>query len=179
MWLTRNEKRALKLLLDNAKLSDTSIAKKLNISSQAVGKIRRKLEENIINAYTLDLDHSKLDLNLLVLVKMYINDDGIEYGKQKIEKEIINHPHCIHFYKLFERNPSHIFISLFKDVDDLRNFIESREKQAEVNKFIKIDKIFQIPVRSILKSDSKSILHKAIDELGTKSGRIGFNKNRF
>ncbi len=31
MWLTKNEKKVLKLLIDNAKLSDTSIANKLNI----------------------------------------------------------------------------------------------------------------------------------------------------
>ena len=53
MQLTRNEKRVLKLLVDNAKLSDISMANKLNISGQAVGKIRHYLEQNIIKKYTL------------------------------------------------------------------------------------------------------------------------------
>jgi len=64
MWLTKNEKKVLKLLLDNAKLSDTYIAKKLNISSQAIGRIRKKLEEEIINGYILDLDYSKININM-------------------------------------------------------------------------------------------------------------------
>jgi hypothetical protein len=36
MWLTNNEKKALKLLLENSRLSDTTIATKLNITSQAL-----------------------------------------------------------------------------------------------------------------------------------------------
>jgi len=45
MWLTKNEKEVLKLLLSNGKLSDTSIAEKLDISTQATGRIRKRLEE--------------------------------------------------------------------------------------------------------------------------------------
>jgi len=68
MWLTKNEKKVLILLIDNAKLSDTSIANQLNISSQAIGKIRRKLEEEIIEKYTIELNLKKLGLNLGVIL---------------------------------------------------------------------------------------------------------------
>ena len=40
MWLTKHEKEVLKLLLEDGKLSDTSIAERLNISTQAIGRIR-------------------------------------------------------------------------------------------------------------------------------------------
>ena len=43
MWLTKHEKEVLKLLLDDGKISDTSMAEKLNISTQAVGRIRKRL----------------------------------------------------------------------------------------------------------------------------------------
>jgi DNA-binding Lrp family transcriptional regulator len=60
MKLTKNEKTVLKLLLDNAKISDSAIAAKLKISSQAVGKIRRKLEKTVIDSYTVNLNYKSV-----------------------------------------------------------------------------------------------------------------------
>ena len=73
MWLTKNEKKVLKLLIGNAKLSDTSIANQLNISSQAVGQIRKKLEEEIIEGYTVNINPSKLGINVFVIGPIKFN----------------------------------------------------------------------------------------------------------
>ena len=43
--LTKNEKQTLKMLLDNGRISDVEMASKLKITTQAVGKIRKGLEE--------------------------------------------------------------------------------------------------------------------------------------
>ncbi len=68
MKLTRNEKGVLKLLLENGRIADVDMASKLKISTQAVGKIRRKLEEkNVITGYTCNLNLEKLGLNVLTL----------------------------------------------------------------------------------------------------------------
>ena len=86
MWLTKNEKKVLKLLIDDAKLSDTFIANKLNISSQAIGRIRKKLEEDIIKNYTLELDLSELGINSFFMCKVKLTPEGKCLDKKEIEK---------------------------------------------------------------------------------------------
>jgi len=51
-----------------------------------LSRIRRKLEELIINKYTLELDYAKLGINLFVLCKGHIPSHGKEDIK-KIEKK--------------------------------------------------------------------------------------------
>jgi len=85
MKLTKNEKKALKLLLDNSRISDSEIASKLNISSQAVGKIRRKLESSIINSYSLNLNYSKLGIQTFAIAVAKLTKDGLDKGELEIE----------------------------------------------------------------------------------------------
>ena len=61
--LTRNEKKTLKILMGNSRATDSEIAIKLKITSQAVGKIRRKLEGSVIRSYSLNLDYAKLGIH--------------------------------------------------------------------------------------------------------------------
>lgn len=171
MWLTKNEKKVLKLLIDNAKLSDTSIANQLNISSQAIGRIRKRLEEEIITRYTLDLDYKKLGLNLFILGKVHIANEGREYIKD-IEKELIEVPHNIGIYKLLEGDNCYMFLSVCKSMDHLNEIIEAEHKTCKVSSFIKIDKMNSICYTNVLKHTQVSLFHKAIDDLGTKSAKI-------
>jgi len=92
MKFTKNEKEVLKLLLDNGRISDVDIANTLNISTQAVGKIRKKLEENrVIEGYSCNLNYEKLGLNIfsLSLMKMkqkYWEEFGDIKGRDLIKQ---------------------------------------------------------------------------------------------
>ncbi len=178
MWLTKNEKKVLKLLIDNAKLSDTSIANKLNISSQAIGRIRKKLEEDIIKRYTLDLDYKKLGINLILLGKMHITNEGREYTKD-VEKELIEVPHNIGIFKLLEGDNCYIFLSAYKNIDHLNELIKSKHKTCKVAPFIKIDEMNNICYDNVLKYTQGPLFHKFIDDLGTKSTKIKFGSEEY
>ena len=59
MKFTKNEKKVLRLLLKDGRTLNTKIAERLTISKQAVGKIRKKLEnQGVINSYSVKLDFS-------------------------------------------------------------------------------------------------------------------------
>lgn len=178
MWLTKNEKKVLKLLVDNAKLSDTSIANKLNITSQAIGRIRKKLEEEIIKKYTLELDLKKLELNLFIIGRISIlNNENISI--ENIEKRLKEIPHNIGIFKLFRGTHDYLFISLYKDLDDLKNFIDNEQKTQKAAPFIKIDELHEIPIRNALKYSCNSIFNEAIDKLGTKKDNLFPSKNPY
>ena len=171
MWLTKNEKKVLKLLVDNAKLSDTSIAHELNISSQAIGKIRKKLEEEVIKKYTVELDLKKLDLNLFVLGRCSIRE-GEDIKLEEVEKRLKEVAHNVGIFKLFKGEHEYLFLSLYEDLDDLRKFIENEHKTQKVAKCIRIEEIFEVPVGNMLKCSFEEIFTEAIDKLGTKNNKI-------
>ena len=95
--LTRNEKKTLNLLLENGRISDTEIAKRLKITKQAVGKIRRKLETlDIIKGYRVELDYGKLGINTFALVVVkFTQKSWEELGELGIEKKIAELPQLI------------------------------------------------------------------------------------
>ena len=177
MWLTKNEKKVLKLLVDNAKLSDTSIANKLNISSQAVGKIRKHLEENIIKGYTLEVDLSKLDINVfaLSLIKFNSND---EVSLEEIEDRIKNDGHCTLLIRTSgEGNSSHIICGGFKNLNEFQNLFENKENIKTKIRFIDRKETHLFSTEHILKNSSKELLIRTINELGTKHNKNNHRNN--
>jgi DNA-binding Lrp family transcriptional regulator len=166
MWLTKNEKKILKLLIDNAKLSDTSIAQKLNISSQAVGRIRKKLEEEIIKKYSIELDLEKLGLKSLSLIDIHYNE---KYEKE-IKEKIPLCPKMIKIIKLTKG--THRYKILRLDF----NLEECEKCSRGICELFEITNINTIPISNIIKNDLNPLLHKAIDELGTKTTKVEFNK---
>ena len=61
--LTRNEQTVLKRIIEQAKIPDLEIAKKMGLSQQAIFKIRHKLEEvGIIKGYMPIIDFKKVGI---------------------------------------------------------------------------------------------------------------------
>lgn len=157
MWLTKNEKKVLKLLIDNAKLSDTSIANKLNISSQTVGTIRKKLEEEIIKKYSIELDLEKLGLKSLSLIEAYYNSKH----EKEIKEKLSICPRMINVFKLMRGT------NRFK-IERLDFNLEECEKcNRNLCELLEIKDTNTIPLINMIKNDINPLLHKAINELGT------------
>ncbi len=175
MWLTKNEKKVLKLLIDNAKLSDTSIANQLKISSQAVGQIRRKLEEEIIEKYTVELDLKKLGLNLGVIGKLQINSK-CERPKSEIEKCMIEEPHSFEISRSTEGESRYSFCSFFKNIHELEaiKIKQDLEKCKLCEGCVKIQEISHIPIENILKHGPSTIFKKCVEDIGLKDEKFNF-----
>jgi len=174
MWLTKNEKGVLKLLVANAKLSDTSIAKELNISSQAVGRIRERLEEDIIQKYTVNLDSKMLGVNIIAIIKMMFKNVENEDIKE-IEKEIINLPEVLLFLKTMSGDEEHIIMMGFKDMEELERFSNEKKKNRKYYNHCIIKEIIPLPLNCILKSSYINLYNKMIDLCGIKHAEININ----
>jgi DNA-binding Lrp family transcriptional regulator len=168
MWLTKNEKKILKLLIDNAKLSDTSIAQELNISSQAVGRIRKKLEEEVIKKYSIELDLEKLGLKSLSSIEAHYNKEHEKEIKEKL-------PMCPKMIKIIKlAKGTHKYKMLRLDF----NLEECEKCKLGICELFEITNIDTIPISNIIKNDINPLFHKAIDELGTRTTKVEFDKLR-
>jgi Lrp/AsnC family transcriptional regulator, leucine-responsive regulatory protein len=170
MWFTKHEKEVLKLLLENGKLSDTSMAEKLKISTQAIGRIRKRLEEDVIKRYSIELDPKKLGLNIISLSKIKA-DNIIPKEVEILEKMIINEPKNISILKTMSGEGKYIIISEFKDLDELKKTIEDSKKQISQqypHVSYSIAETIILPLTSLLKNSYSDLYKEIIDSCGIK-----------
>ena len=166
--LTKNEKKTLKLLISNARISDSEIAKQLNISSQAVGKIRRKLEETVINKYTIEVNYAKLNIQTFAIGIGKMTPQGMDKGELEIEQHLLENPHIMNIYRIPRGATTHILIYGFQDLNELDSFFHSKEYYKKINKYIETNELYTFSHNSLIKRNPEQLLHKAIDALGSK-----------
>ncbi len=176
MKLTKNEKQTLKLLLKNAKISDSTIANNLKISSQAVGKIRRKLEKTIIESYSLNLDYSRLGINVFAIALAKLTSEGLDKGELEIEQKLLNEPNIIQIHRLPNQSTTHIIIYAFRDLTELDNFFHSQKKKTNLHKFIENRELFTFSNHSLIKNNPIQLFNQVIEGPGIEQTT---KKNKF
>lgn len=176
MKLTKNEKQTLKLLLGNSKINDSEIASRLNISSQAVGKIRRKLESTLIDSYTVKLNFAKLGIQAFAVAIAKLTKGGLDKGVLEVEQKLLNNPHLINVYRVPKGSSTHILVYGFKDLNELDEFFHSTKAKEELHKYIETQDLFTFSHNSLIKNDPLLLFHKVIDSIGTKASEIKFNE---
>jgi DNA-binding Lrp family transcriptional regulator len=167
MELTKNEKRILKMLVHNARASDSEIAEQMGISSQAVGKIRRKLETTVIESYTANLNLVKLGIKTFVLAKAKLTKEGMDKGELDVEQRLMKNPNVITVYRIPQLSSTHIILYGFKDLSEMDDYFHSQTMKNELHSFIESQELFTFSHNSLLKNSPAQLLQKAIDELSS------------
>lgn len=165
--LTRNEKKVLKFLIENARITDTEIAKKLNITPQAVGKIRKKLENSgIIEGYTAKINYEKIGINVFAIgLFKFVPEVWKELKGKDIEEDInkrIKGEHIIGFYRVPEGDVTHIVIYGFRNLDELDSYFH--KLQTERGYISELRKLYILSSKSIKKDSPKDLILKILNE---------------
>ena len=139
--LTKNEKKVLQLLIDHARIQDVTIAKKINITPQAVRKIRIKLEKDYINEYRTIPDYEKMGITTFAIAQIKLTN-----------KEILKSKNIIGAFEINEANITHILILGFKSLEELDNY----------KKTLNIQKINIISKKGLLKNSPVELLKQQL-----------------
>ncbi len=165
MKLTKNDRRVLKFLIENGRTQDADISRNLNITPQAVGKIRRKLEsEGIIKGYSTQVDYRKLGVNVLAVALFKFTQESRKTLVEEDIDERIKGPHIIDFYRVPEGDVTHIVTYGFRGLEELDHYFHSL--QTERGHISEIKKLYILSARSLRKSSNKELFTKIIDEMG-------------
>jgi len=121
--LTKNDKKALGLLLDNARVSDSEIASKIGLSPQGVRKIRMKLEKEYIQEYRTILNYEKIGINVFAIAQIKV-----------LNREMLKGKHVIGEFEINEADISHILILGFSSIEELDDYKKQIAKDAEIQK---------------------------------------------
>lgn len=166
--LTKNEKIALKYLIKDGRISDVEISKKLKITTQAVGKIRRKLETlGVIKGYATNVDFGKLGVNTFALAIMRLTlKSWEELGELGIEKLVLKSPHIISIFRIPEGSATHVALCGFRDLDELDKFFHVMQTSSAYNQYVDLKKIYVFSNHSHIKDSPAQLFCKVIDEMG-------------
>jgi DNA-binding Lrp family transcriptional regulator len=176
MRLTNNEKKTLKLLLSNSKITDSDIASKLKISSVAVGKIRKKLEYSVIESYTVNLNYTKLGIQAFAIAIAKLTEQGLEKGELEVEQELIKNSHIISVYRIPKASSTHIILYGFKDLNELDNFFHSYKLKAKLHDFIETNELFTFSHNSLIKNNPIQLFQEVIDNFGEPVAEMKFDE---
>jgi len=120
MNLDETDKRILKNLMVDARLSARQLALKLGMSTVTVLSRIKKLEkEKIIKGYTAIIDHEKLGYNLTAIIEIIGKKDKI----MDIEVEISKIENVCGVYDI-TGNTDTLIIAKFKERNELSEFVK-------------------------------------------------------
>jgi len=160
MNLTNNEKKTLILLLEDGRMTDTIIAKKLDITKQAVGRIRKKLEKKeIIRRYTTQLDYERLGIHTFAIVLASLTDKWLKMGELEATEWLISNPNITKIFRIARGEITHILVYAFKNLAELENYFQKPQKNGLV-----IKQVYICSHMGMSKDEDKELFEKILSE---------------
>lgn len=167
MKLTKNEKVLLQEIILNPKISNLSLAEKLGITTQGIGKIKKSLEsKGIIDRYETILNYDKLGIKCFALTLVKIMPKAFRSYKGDLD-EIFSHPNIIAQINIPQTNITNIVLFGFRDVTEYSNFF--RLLQSRLPGIIEIKESFVFSSESFIKNSASDLFIKIIGEMGEEN----------
>jgi len=173
---TRNEKIVLKKIIEQAKIADLEIAKKMGLSQQAIFKIRHKLESlGVIQGYMPIINFKKIGIETLVVVGVKLTSYIWEkYSEEQISERIRKIPQVIIAYRIPESHITHLLVLGFKDIDHKDRYL--MKLQNKYSKEVEIVQVYPFSVDRIIKSNHIGLLSAILNQKENASGDFFLDK---
>jgi len=164
--LSKNEGEVLKHLIRDGRAQCTEIAKRLGVSSQAIGKIKDKLEkQGVIKGYHAEIDPKKLGIDVFAIALFRFKSGVWNKLEEEDIKRRMRGPHLVRVYRLTEGDYTHMVIYGFRSMREVENYFQVLQKErAHISE---LKKLYVMTAESVIKDSPEDLLTKVIDELGT------------
>jgi len=167
---TENDKKVLKLLLEGGRMSCTEMAEELGITSQAVGRIKEKLEKTgIIKGYTTTIDQQKIGIEVIAIALFKIKTRSWRKADERDVIESMESPHMIRAYRFPEGDNTHMIVYGFADIKEMDGFFHAL--QTDKGESAELKKLYVMSTDSIMKDSENELLIEMIDGEAGKLAR--------
>lgn len=162
--LTENDKIVLKKILDSKRIADSDIAKTMNLSPQAIFKIRSKLENcGIIKGYMPIIDFKKIGINvMMVLIIRLTSKVWRNFSDDQISDKMSKTPNVIEAYRVADEQASHVLLLGFRDTYQKEQYLA--QIQTKFAEEVQIKAIYTFSVDKIISQNPLGLLHEIIDK---------------
>lgn len=166
MKLSKHERKIIDLLLKNSRMTDKKIAKDLGITSQAVGKLRRKLEKSgILKSYNISVDLERIGIEAFALIHARLTQAGWDYkGGIGVQEKIASNPNIVGVYRVPEGQITHIILCAFRNLKELDRYIHIL--QSQYSDYLEIISTYVFSNSSIVKESYSDLIGKLMSERG-------------
>ena len=165
--MSDNEKKVLKLLVQDGRMSCSDIARKLGITSQAVGKIQDKLErEGVIKGYSTIVDYDSLGVGVFAVALFRFKSGSWSRLEKEDIKDRVRGPHLIRVYRFNEGDITHMVHYGFRSLREMDNYFHIL--QTERGHISELKKLHIMSVDSVMKDSPMELFLKVIDEMGSE-----------
>lgn len=175
--LTENDKVVLKKILDSKKIADSDIAKTMNLSPQAIFKIRGKLEScGIIKGYMPIIDFKKVGINVMIILIIRLTSRvWRNFSDDQISERMSKTPYVIDAYRVSDEQASHVLILGFRDTQQKEQYIA--QIQTKFAEQVQIKSIYTFSVDKIISQNPLGLLHEIIDKKEFSPDDIFLNRS--
>jgi len=162
--LTDNDKVVLKKILDSKRIPDSDIAKTMNLSPQAIFKIRSKLEDcGIIKGYMPIVDFKKIGINVMIILIIRLTSKvWRKFSDEQISDRMSKTPNIIDAYRVADQQASHVLILGFRDTYQKEQYIA--QIQTKFAEEVQIKAIYTFSVDKIISQNPLGLLHEIVDK---------------
>lgn len=162
--LTENDKDVLRKIIDHSKIPDSRIAEEMNISPQAVFKIRAKLEQlGIIKGYTPIIDFKKIGIHVLALLVLRFKAEVWDkYTDDLVSERITKIPYIISAYRVADARASHILLIGFRDTEQKEYYLA--QMQTKFANEIEIKEVYTFSEDKIIIQNPIGLLNEMIGD---------------
>ncbi|MBD3388010.1 MAG: winged helix-turn-helix transcriptional regulator [Candidatus Altiarchaeales archaeon] len=163
--LSDNEKRVLTCLIKDGRTTCTEMARELGITSQAVGKIKEKLErEGFISGYTAVVDQEQLGITVLAIAFFRFKSGAWTKMEEKDILDRVKGPHLINVYRVPVGDVTHMVVYGFRNIKEMDNYFH--RLQTEREHISELKSLYVLSTGSVMKDSPNELLLKIIDEMG-------------
>ena len=175
--LTENDKNVLRKIIDSKKIADSDIAKSMNLSPQAIFKIRSKLEDcGIIKGYMPIIDFKKIGINVMIVLVIRLTSkiwkDSSDY---QISERIAKTPYVIEAFRVADEQASHVLVLGFRDTYQKEKYIA--QIQTNFADEVEIKAMYTFSVDKIITQNPLGLLHEIIDKKEFTPDDLFLNKS--
>ncbi len=162
--LTENDKVVLKKILDSKRIPDSDIAKTMNLSPQAVFKIRNKLEScGIIQGYMPIVDFKKIGINVMIILIIRLTAKAWnKFSDDQISDKMSKAPYVIDAYRVSDEQASHVLVIGFRDTQQKEQYIS--QIQTQFAEEVQVKAIYTFSVDKIISRNPLGLLHEILDK---------------
>jgi len=164
--LTANQKKVLHRIIQEGRISDTKISKEMNISQQAVFKIREHLEDiGVIEGYAPLINFEKIGIHVLHFMGIEVKSKlWNQFKETEINNKLLQLPMLFELYRVPLSKITHIMVFGFKDIDQVEKFM--KKMKSSYSEEFEIKWQYSFSVKNII---SQSPLKLFYDQLGKDS----------
>jgi DNA-binding Lrp family transcriptional regulator len=137
----------------------------LGISSQAVGKIKDKLEKSgVISGYSTNVDMDKLGISVYAVAMFRFKSGSWSRIEKEDIKKRIRGPHLIRAFRFSDGDITHMIVYGFRSLKELDHYFHFL--QTERGHISELKKMYVLSGDSILKDSPNELILKSLQEMG-------------